>query len=235
MVKRNLYATFQKNIITPPESDNTVTKTCKQGRDLGRNQNEASLNLVLGLPIGQDVARSDVNKQSDDQPSETREWLNSLRNLSETMPTNDKVQTSSCYSVGNNLFPRSKRRLDGSDTVKGDPIFDIGSREKTSCYYVKTSLGNVKGGMLIASVSILSSACYNKLQNKPKLDPISVPLSTANEVKLKTKGICHLSFETDHLTFSFDVIVAEIEESIGILGMDFLRNIMSASKFTKGF
>jgi hypothetical protein len=76
--------------------------------------------------------------------------------------------------------------------------------DKSSCYYVKSSIGHVKGGMLVDSgspVSILSYKCYNRWLNKPKLEPVSVPLSTANGLRLEIKGKCMLTFEIEHIDF----------------------------------
>jgi hypothetical protein len=60
-----------------------------------------------------------------------------------------------------------------------------------------------------------------------------VPLSTANGVRLKIAGKCTLNFEIEHLAFYFEFIVADIEETIGILGIDFFENYNVSLKVHK--
>jgi hypothetical protein len=49
-------------------------------------------------------------------------------------------------------------------------------------------------------------------------------LSTAKGAKLQIARKCVLNFEIEHISFSFEFVVADIEEKIGILGIDFFKN-----------
>ena len=57
-------------------------------------------------------------------------------------------------------------------------------------------------------------------------------LTTANGSKLQIAGKFLSNFEIDHLSFSFTFIVADIEERIGILGMDFFEEFNASLKIS---
>jgi hypothetical protein len=204
--QNTLYKKIPEITITPPELSPTpsITETNAQ-RDLGQKLGQECLRNE-----GQNVYRANINGHS----------TSTCTPLSLKLKVNDSNHTDSKILQQNNVDIKTPQSL-GQE--KENIVSDIGEKNKTSCYYVKTAIGQIKGGMLIDSgspVSIISTKCYYRLENKPRLELVKMPMSTANGVRLKIAGKCMINFEI----FCFEFIVADIEETIGILGIDFFEN-----------
>ena len=52
--------------------------------------------------------------------------------------------------------------------------------------------------------------------------PSNRQVRTADGTFLKVKGSCTLQIQLDHLLFDLEFMVANIEESLGILGINFI-------------
>ncbi|XP_060580335.1 uncharacterized protein LOC132737114 isoform X2 [Ruditapes philippinarum] len=217
--QNTLYKKIPEITITPPELSPTptITETNAQ-RDLGQK-----LGQECSRNEGQNVYRANIVEQS----------TSKCTPLSLKFKVTDSNHIESKVLQQNNVDIKTPQSL-GQE--KENIVSDIGEKNKTSCYYVKTAIGQIKGGMLIDSgspVSIISTKCYYRLENKPRLELVKMPLSTANGVRLKIAGKCMINFEIEHLVFCFEFIVADIEETIGILGIDFFENYNVSLKVHK--
>ena len=112
-----------------------------------------------------------------------------------------------------------------SSEVKVSPGEEY-TRTDKSCFYVPVKIGKVRGSFLIdtgSTVSVLSSKVVSMIGRTTNLQPVVEKLTTANGQELKLKGKLELQIQLEHLDFSQAFIVAEIDEELGILGMDFLQ------------
>ena len=95
-----------------------------------------------------------------------------------------------------------------------------------ACFYVNGTIGQTKGKFLIdtgSSISVLSEKVFERSNNENvPLFPTEKRVRTADGNFLKIKGLCNIGMQLDHLIFNQEFIVANIEESFGILGINFL-------------
>ena len=95
-----------------------------------------------------------------------------------------------------------------------------------ACFYVNGTIGQTKGNFLIdtgSSICVLSEKVFERLNNENvPLFPTEKRVRTADGNFLKIKGLCNIGIQLDHLIFNQEFIVANIEESFGILGINFL-------------
>ena len=103
---------------------------------------------------------------------------------------------------------------------------DIIHSVNASCYYVTGKIGSVKGKFLIdtgSSICVISEKVFDRLDSENiNLQPTDRQVHTADGTCLKIKGACTLQIQLDHILFNQEFIVANIEESLGILGINFL-------------
>ena len=95
-----------------------------------------------------------------------------------------------------------------------------------TCYYVSGKIGSIRGKFLIdtgSSICVISEKVFNRLSGENiNLLPSNRQVRTADGTFLKVKGSCTLQIQLDHLLFGQEFIVANIEESLGILGINFI-------------
>ena len=92
-------------------------------------------------------------------------------------------------------------------------------------YYVNGQIDACRGKFLIdtgSSISVVATKLLEKLNQKIDIEPTDRQVRTANGGFLNIKGTCSLTIRLDHLTFEQEFIIADIEESLGILGVNFL-------------
>ena len=113
---------------------------------------------------------------------------------------------------------------------------DVVQAVSKACFYVNGKLGHISGRFLVdtgSSICVISDRVYSSLGNDKPLMPTSRRVRMADGRFLKLKGLCTLEIQLDHLTFSQEFVVAEIEEPIGILGINFLDSYESDIKIKK--
>ena len=71
------------------------------------------------------------------------------------------------------------------------------------------------------------------MNQKIDIEPTDRQVRTANGGFLNIKGTCSLTIRLDHLTFQQEFIIADIEESSGILGVNFLDQYRADIKIKK--
>ena len=94
-----------------------------------------------------------------------------------------------------------------------------------SCYYVNGKVESYRGKFLIdtgSSISVIATKAIEHLNSDIHIQPTERKVHTANGGLLNIKGICCPEIQLDHLTFKQEFIIADIEESLGILGVNFL-------------
>ena len=99
------------------------------------------------------------------------------------------------------------------------------SESSHSRYYVNGQIDACRGKFLIdtgSSISVVATKVLEKLNQKIDIEPTDRQVRTANGGFLNIKGTCSLTIRLDHLTFQQEFIIADIKESLGILGVNFL-------------
>ena len=118
----------------------------------------------------------------------------------------------------------------GEQDVNNTPIVENGisyaiSESSHYRYYVNGQIDACRGKFLIdtgSSISVVATKLLEKLNQKIDIEPTDRQVRTANGGFLNIKGTCSLTIRLDHLTFQQEFIIADIEESLGILGVNFL-------------
>ena len=114
---------------------------------------------------------------------------------------------------------------------------DIVQYVNQTCYYVNGQIGSVKGKFLVdtgSSFCVLSENIFGRLNGENiNLRPTDRRVRTADGNLLKLKGSCELQIQLDHIVFTQEFIVANIEESLGILGINSLDQYEADVKIRK--
>ena len=126
----------------------------------------------------------------------------------------------------------------GEQDVNNTPIEESGFSYAMSgsCYYVNGRIDTCRGKFLIdtgSSISVVATEVLGKLNQKINIEPTDRKVRTANGGLLDIKGTCSLSIRLDHLTFQQEFIIADVEESLGILGVNFLDQYRADIKIKK--
>ena len=129
----------------------------------------------------------------------------------------------------------------GEQGVNNTPIVENGisyaiSESSHYRYYVNGQIDACRGKFLIdtgSSTSVVATKVLEKLNQKIDIEPTDRQVRTANGGFLNIKGTCSLTIRLDHLTFQQDFIIADIEESLGILGVNFLDQYRADIKIKK--
>ena len=86
-----------------------------------------------------------------------------------------------------------------------------------------------------ANPNLLSVKVYENLgEDRPVLQPVVTKLTAANGQQIITHGHTNLHIQVDGATFDGPVIVADLDNSQGILGMRFLRDNDCTIAFRSG-
>ena len=137
------------------------------------------------------------------------------------------------------LVDPSQHRVETDSNSDKSCLFsgeDVVQAVSKACFYVNGKLGHISGRFLVdtgSSICVISDRVYSSLGNDKPLMPTSRRVRMADGRFLKLKGLCTLEIQLDHLTFSQEFVVAEIEEPIGILGINFLDSYESDIKIKK--
>ena len=106
-----------------------------------------------------------------------------------------------------------------------------------TCLYANGNIGHIKGRFLVdtgSSICVISDKAYNLLDNSDTtLTPTTEKVRMADGNLLKLKGICDLEIQLDHLKFKQEFLVADIDESLEILGINFLEKYEADVKIKK--
>ena len=126
----------------------------------------------------------------------------------------------------------------GEQDANNTPIEESGFSYAMSgsCYYVNGRIDTCRGKFLIdtgSSISVVATEVLGKLNQKITIEPTDRKVRTANGGLLDIKGTCSLSIRLDHLTFQQEFIIADVEESLGILGVNFLDQYRADIKIKK--
>ena len=126
----------------------------------------------------------------------------------------------------------------GEQDANNTPIEESGFSYAMSgsCYYVNGRIDTCRGKFLIdtgSSISVVATEVLGKLNQKINIEPTDRKVRTANAGLLDIKGTCSLSIRLDHLTFQQEFIIADVEESLGILGVNFLDQYRADIKIKK--
>ena len=120
---------------------------------------------------------------------------------------------------------------------QGDTETDFIQTISQACLYVNGSIGSIKGRFLVdtgSSICVISSKVFNSLnQGNIVLTPTTKNVRMADGTLLKLKGLCDLEIQLDHLLFSHQFVVADVDESMGILGINFLDTYDAEVKIKK--
>ena len=109
----------------------------------------------------------------------------------------------------------------------------------SSCWYLRGKVENLEVDWLMdcgANPNILSVNVYKSLPvtGKAALQPVNVILVAANGENIVTYGQTNISLQLEGTTFNIPVIIADIGETSGILGMTFLRDADCNIAFKSG-
>ena len=129
----------------------------------------------------------------------------------------------------------------GEQDVNNTPIVENGisyaiSESSHYRYYVNGQIDACRGKLLIdtgSSISVVATKLFEKLNQKIDIEPTDRQVRTANGGFLNIMGTCSLTIRLDHLTFQQEFIIADIEESLGILGVNFLDQYRADIKIKK--
>ena len=129
----------------------------------------------------------------------------------------------------------------GEQDVNNTPILENGNSYAISesnhyRYYVNGQIDTCTGKFLIdtgSSISVVGTKVLEQLNQKIDIEPTDRQVRTANGGFLNIKGTCSLTIRLDHLTFQQEFIIADIEESLGILGVNFLDQYRADIKIKK--
>ena len=136
--------------------------------------------------------------------------------------------------------PNGTPEVDEQD-VNNTPIVENGisyaiSESSHYRYYVNGQIDACRGKFLIdtgSSISVVATKLLEKLNQTIDIEPTDRRVRTANGGFLNIKGTCSLTIRLDHLTFQQEFIIADIEESLGILGVNFLDQYRADIKIKK--
>ena len=136
--------------------------------------------------------------------------------------------------------PNGTPEVDEQD-VNNTPIVENGisyaiSESSHYRYYVNGQIDACRGKFLIdtgSSISVVATKLLEKLNQKIDIEPTNRQVRTANGGFLNIKGTCSLTIRLDHLTFQQEFIIADIEESLWILGVNFLDQYRADIKIKK--
>ena len=136
--------------------------------------------------------------------------------------------------------PNGTPEVDEQD-VNNTPIVENGisyaiSESSHYRYYVNGQIDACRGKFLIdtgSSISVVATKLLENLNQKIDIEPTDRQVRTANGGFLNIKGTCSLTIRLDHLTFQQEFIIADIEESVGILGVNFLDQYRADIKIKK--
>ena len=168
----------------------------------------------------------DISKKRDNSKdgSLETEYTNSStmkQNLSRhNSLTSDNISLSATEKV-----PDGTSEADTLDSTDNQDIGGLSYAINGSCYYVNGKIESYRGKFLIdtgSSVSVVATKALAYLNSDIHIQPAERKVRTANGGLLDVKGKCCLEIQLDHLTFKQDFIIADIEESLGILGVNFL-------------
>ena len=129
----------------------------------------------------------------------------------------------------------------GEQDVNNTPMVESGfsiaiSESSHYRYYVNGQIDTCRGKFLIdtgSSISVVATKVLEKLNQKIDKEPTDRQVRTANGGFLNIKGTCSLTIRLDHLTFQQEFIIADIEESLGIMGVNFLDQYRADIKIKK--
>ena len=120
---------------------------------------------------------------------------------------------------------------------QGDTETDFIQTISQACLYVNGSIGSITGRFLVdtwSSICVISSKVFNLLnQENIVLTRTTKNVRMADGTLLKLKGICDLEIQLDHLLFSQQFVVADVDETMGILGIHFLDTYDAEVKIKK--
>lgn len=71
------------------------------------------------------------------------------------------------------------------------------------------------------------------MTEKPDLRPVFSKIYVANGKEMTVKDPCKLTIEIEHLAFSQNFIIADVDESLGIIGIDFIVQYNAGIKIRK--
>ena len=136
--------------------------------------------------------------------------------------------------------PNGTPEVDEQD-VNNTPVVENGisyaiSESSHYRYYVNGQIDACRGKFLIdtgSSISVVDTKLLEKLNQKIDIEHTDRRVRTANGGFLNIKGTCSLTIRLDHLTFQHEFIIADIEESLGILGVNFLDQYRADIKIKK--
>ena len=151
--------------------------------------------------------------------------------------SNQSSSTDHTQSDTEIIFPFSNDfEFDSEDTNLPEER-DMVQLLNSACYYVNGKVGHVRGKFLIdtgSSICVLSEKVYERIKgNDISLQPSHRQVRAANGTLLRIKGTCTLQIQLDHVLFNQEFIVANIEESLGILGINFLDQYQADVKIRK--
>ena len=142
---------------------------------------------------------------------------------------NDGNLSQSSISDEENLvysFPFAEDFEFGKNDLSQERPTDTLKSVNASCYYVSGKIGSIRRKFLIgtgSSICVISEKVFNPLSGENiNLLPSNRQVRTADGTFLKVKGSCTLQIQLDHLLFDQEFIVANIEEYLGILGINFI-------------
>ena len=149
----------------------------------------------------------------------------------ETEPTSVSISKHKLLISDNIGLSATEKVPDGTSEADTLDVTDNQNQEglsyaiNGSCYYVNGKIESHRGKFLIdtgSSVSVVGTKVLEHLNLDIPIQPADRKVRTANGGLLDVKGRCNLEIQLDHLTFRQDFIIADIEESLGILGINFL-------------
>lgn len=121
-----------------------------------------------------------------------------------------------------------------------EPVERVNLVKQDACWYLRTRIEGTAVEWLVdsgANPNLLSSKVYFSIpeDQRPPLRPLETKLFAANEQGIQTHGQTCIDFcLSDGTIFHESVIVADIGDTQGILGMRFLRNQDAFVQFKKG-
>ena len=174
-----------------------------------------------------DLLVSETNQSKDISEQKDRFKDQSL----ETEPTSVSISKHKLLISDNIDLSATEKVPDGTSEADTLDVTDNQNQEglsyaiNGSCYYVNGKIESHRGKFLIdtgSSVSVIGTKVLEHLNLDIPIQPADRKVRKANGGLLDVKGRCNLEIQLDHLTFRQDFIIADIEESLGILGINFL-------------
>ena len=213
------------------QSDSELTS---QGHGTqGQGQGEI-LDISLTCPakykLGDDrIPCNENDSNKDESITPVRGQGQIIKPLQSGKAGNDGNFSQSSISDEENLvysFPFAEDFEFGKNDLSQDRPPDTLQSVNATCYYVSGKIGSIRGKFLIdtgSSICVISEKVFNRLSGENiNLLPSNRQVRTADGTFLKVKGSCTLQIQLDHLLFDQEFIVANIEESLGILGINFI-------------